>query len=187
MMSSITDAMKKRKKGNGDVSPVPSKRRSPHSRLRLAATIFTVLFCIVVGGWLGWHFLQSRNKQTSEDKKGLVKDLYQPEGKSKKESPVKMEPAKKVEKTGGQFEDIAGKGQEKTELEEEEKIEEVFRSKFKLMGIYSDPRDPLESKVLINGHWLKIGESIDGAKVIEISTDKVKMKYRNDEFEIIFR
>ena len=166
---------------------MPSKRRSPHSRLRLAATILTVLLCIVLGGWLGWRFLQTTKKQTREDKKGLVKNLPQPESKSRKESSVKIEPTKKVEKTGDQFEDIAEKGKGKTEVEEEKKFEEVFRSKFKLMGIYSDPRDPIKSKVLINGHWLKIGESIDGAKVIEISVDKVKIKYKNDEFEIIFR
>lgn len=180
--------MEKRRKGSRDVSPVPSKRRSPHSRLRSAATILTVLLCIVVGGWLGWHFLQSKNKQAGEDKKGLVKDLSQPEGKGQKESPVKMEPAKEVEKSGAQSKEIAEKDEEKTKVvEEKEKIEEVFRSKFKLMGIYSDPHDSLESKVLINGHWLKIGESMDGAKVIEISTDKVRMKYKNNEFEIIFR
>jgi len=62
--------------------------------------------------------------------------------------------------------------------------ENAYFPELSIGGIYHDPLDP---EALINGRWLKTGETVDGVVVKEIMKDGVRVKYNNTEKVILFR
>ena len=185
-MSTITDAVEKKKREEEARKPKtidlenPPRVDIPHDWRKVRRAVVLVFVLLVVAGLAAGGYVYKDRIQAFVAtvlprfaKGGAVR--HEPQDNSPTEQPVgatwneeDSAPVLTEDTSGAEAEDTA------TEDFPEVHVDGVFH-------------DPLEPEVLINGQWVRTGETVDGVLIQEISKDGVRVEFKGTERTIRFR
>ena len=177
-MSTITDAVEKRKheeelenSKNIDLSK-PPKVNIPYDlrRIRRGIYLSLIVLIVVIVVAVVFSFRMQIGDYAASIMPGSTKGRIDDSGETGVSTPDAAQDIETSSKATG-----AGIPPEH---------ETTFFPELSIGGIYHDPLDP---EALINGRWLKTGETVDGVVVKEIMKDGVRVRYNNTEKVILFR
>jgi hypothetical protein len=179
-MSTITDALEKKKQEDESKKPKaldlenPPKVAIPRDKRRLKRWILLFIAMIIIGAAVAGWFLYR------EEITGYLAPLITKFSGSYKSLPPKNnESAKEIVKE-----------KSPDEITPEKKAEpkiEAPKVEFPRLTVEAIIFDPLDPEVLINGQSLKTGDTIEGADIIEIKKDRVRVRFQGEEKTLIFR
>jgi len=181
-MSTITDAVEKKKQEDESKKPKaldlgnPPKVAIPRDRGKLRRLIALLIILISISGAAGAGYYYRKE----------IGDYLASWSAKKPEKPA---PLTTNDETGAAKEplnDVNLENKKSDEIISDEKEEPVV-DEFPLLSISGIIFDPLDPEAIINGQSVKTGETIDGAYIVEIRKDSVRVRYKGEERVLTYR
>jgi hypothetical protein len=182
-MSTITDAVEKKKHEDEDHKPkaidldnppivaIPRDRRKFR---RLKILIILLIFASAAGG-AGYLYREELGTYLGT----LIARFVE----KQPQTPASVDKTGTVEEATKAVVPDEKKTDEKIIEKKEEPVVEEF-PRLVISGIIFDPLDP---EAIINGQSVKTGETIEGAYIVEIQKDRVRIRFKGEERVLTYR